>query len=166
MAAVAASIALLTTSVSLAETKTLATAGDWEAFGGTSNDGTVVCGISTSRKGLFFSLKAYKGDDEMTIQLGSGSWKIKDGAKQKLAMRFDKESPWNATATGFHFKDGDAGLEFAVKAKNLNDFVKEFMASNKLSITFEGSDVDPWSSDLADSKPVMVSFGDCILKRL
>lgn len=33
----------------LAETKTLAASGSWKAFGGTSKDGTGVCGISAAR---------------------------------------------------------------------------------------------------------------------
>ena len=166
LTAVAASFGLLASSMAFGETKTLATAGQWEAFGGTSNDGTALCGISISGKGLFFSLKVYKGDDEMTVQLGSSNWKIKDGAKQKLAMRFDKETPWNATATGFHFSDGDAGLEFVVKLKNLETFITEFAQGNKLRINFEGTDVDSWSADLTGTAAVTVAFADCVKKRL
>ncbi|MEI6203311.1 MAG: hypothetical protein WCP68_15280 [Enhydrobacter sp.] len=166
LAAVAASLGLLATSAALADTQTLATAGAWKAFGGTSNDNTPVCGISTSGNGLFFSLKVYKGDEEMTVQLGSSDWKIKDGAKQKLAMRFDKETPWNATATGFHFSDGDAGLEFVVKLKNLETFITEFAGGNKLRINFEGSDVDSWSAGLSGTAAVTAAFADCIKKRL
>ncbi len=166
LAAAAASVGLLASSMSWADTKVFATAGAWEAFGGTSNNGTPLCGISTSGKGLFFSLKVYKNDEEMTVQLGSRDWKIKDGAKQKLSMRFDKETPWNATATGFHFSDGDAGLEFVVKLKNLEQFITEFARSNRLHINFDGSDVDSWSANLAGTAAVTSAFGDCIVKRL
>ena len=166
LAAVAASFGLFATSMSWADTKTIAKAGAWEAFGGTTTKGTPLCGISTSGNGLFFSLKVYQNDEEMTVQLGSRDWKIKDGAKQKLSMRFDKETPWNATATGFHFSDGDAGLEFVVKLKNLEQFIKEFARSNRLHINFDGSDVDSWSANLAGTAAVTSAFGDCIVKRL
>lgn len=166
LAAVAAFFGMVASSASFADTKTLATAGAWKAFGGTTEKGVVLCGISTSGKGLFFSLKVYKGDDEMTVQLGSSDWKIKDGAKQKLSMRFDKQSPWNATATGFHFSDGDAGLEFVVGLKNLETFITEFAASNSLRINFDGSDVDSWTANLAGTADVTMAFADCLKKRM
>lgn len=166
LAAVAAFVGLLASSAAQADTKTIATAGAWKAFGGTTEKGVLLCGISTSAKGLFFSLKVYKGDDDMTVQLGSSDWKIKDGAKQKLAMRFDRETPWNATATGFHFSDGDAGLEFIVKLKNLETFITEFAKGQKLRIVFEGSNVDSWSADLTGTAAVTNAFADCITKRL
>ncbi len=166
IAALAASLALLAAPMAVAQTSTIATAGYWKAFAGKSNDGTPVCGMSASGKGLFFSIKVYKGDEEMTVQLGSSGWKIKDGAKQKVVMRFDKESPWNATATGFHFSDGDAGLEFVVKLKNLEEFLVEFARSQTLRLSFEGSDVEGWTADLTGTAAVTVAFGNCVEKRL
>lgn len=162
----AASFGLLASAAAFAETRNIATAGAWKAFGGTTEKGVALCGISTSAKGLFFSLKVYKGDEDMTVQLGSSDWKIKDGGKQKLAMRFDRETPWNATATGFHFSDGDAGLEFTVKLKNLETFIMEFAKSQRLRIVFEGSNVDSWSADLTGTAAVTSAFADCISKRL
>ena len=166
LAAMAACVGLLASSTAFAETRTIATAGFWKAFGGTSESGVALCGISTSGKGLFFSLKVYKGDEDMTVQLGSSNWTVKDGAKQKLTMRFDRESPWNATATGFHFSDGDAGLEFVVKLKNLETFIIEFAKSQKLRIVFDGSNADSWNADLTGTTAVTSAFGDCISKRL
>ena len=160
-AALAAALGVLVATPAIADTRTLATAGAWKAFGGTSNDGTPVCGVSASGKGLFFSLKIFKGDDEMTAQLGSSEWKIKDGGKQKLTMRFDNEKPWNATATGFHFKDGDAGLEFSVPLKNLELFITEFARSQKLRINFDGSNVDSWSADLTGTAAITSAFAAC-----
>lgn len=152
--------------LSFAQTSTIATAGYWKAFAGKSDDGTPVCGMSASGNGLFFSIKVYKGDDEMTVQLGSSGWKIKDDAKQKVVLKFDKASPWNATATGFHFSDGDAGLEFAVKTKNLEAFLTEFAQSQTLRVSFEGSNVEGWTADLTGTAAVTVAFADCVDKRL
>ncbi|MBM3622453.1 MAG: hypothetical protein FJX20_17365 [Alphaproteobacteria bacterium] len=164
--ALAASLALLTAPFASAQTSTIATAGYWKAFGGRSNDGTPVCGMSASGKGLFFSIKLFKGDDEMTVQLGSDRWQIKTGAKQKIVMRFDRESPWKATATGFRFSDGDAGLEFSVGVKNLDTFLVEFARSYSLKIEFEGSDVDGWTADLTGTAAVTGAFANCVDKRL
>jgi len=164
--ALAASLALLTAPFASAQTSTIATAGYWKAFGGRSNDGTPVCGMSASGKGLFFSIKLFKGDDEMTVQLGKDRWQIKTGAKQKIVMRFDRESPWKATATGFRFSDGDAGLEFSVGVKNLDTFLVEFARSYSLKIEFEGSDVDGWTADLTGTAAVTGAFANCVDKRL
>ena len=162
----AASFGLLASSMTFAQTTTLATAGAWKAFGGKTDKGVPLCGISTSGKGLFFSLKIYKGDDDMTVQLGSSDWKIKDGAKQKVAMKLGKETPWKATATGFHFSDGDAGLEFVVGLKNLEKFLTEFATSDKLAVSFEGSDVAGWTAGLSGTAPVLTALGECANKRL
>jgi hypothetical protein len=166
IASLAASLALLMAPLAVAQTSTIATAGYWKAFAGKSNDGTPVCGMSASGTGLFFSIKLYKGDDEMTVQLGSDRWRIKDGAKQKVVMRFDRESPWTATATGFRFSDGDAGLEFSVGVKNLETFLVEFARSYSLKIEFEGSDVAGWTADLTGTAAVTGAFANCVQQRL
>jgi hypothetical protein len=165
LVAIATSFGLFAAAPAFAQTNTIATAGAWRAFDGKTNSGKSLCGISTSGKGLFFSLKVYKGDDEMTVQLGAKNWTIKDGAKQKVVMRFDKASPWNATATGFHFSDGDAGLEFVVALKNLGEFVKEFAASQTLRINFEGSDANPWTADLTGTAAVTTALRDCVVRQ-
>ena len=166
IAAVAASLVLSTAPVATARTSTIATAGYWKAFAGKSDDGTPVCGMSASGKGLFFSIKVFRGDEEITVQLGSSGWKIKDGAKQKVVMRFDNESPWKATATGFHFSDGDAGLEFVVKLKNLEGFLVDFARSQTLRLNFEGSDVEDWIADLTGTAAVTAAFANCVEKHL
>lgn len=166
IAALAASLGLMLASPAVAQTSTIATAGYWKAFAGKANDGTPVCGMSASGKGLFFSIKLYKGDDDMTVQLGSSGWRIQTGAKQKIVMRFDRESPWKATATGFRFSDGDAGLEFSVGIKNLETFLTEFARSRGLRIDFDGSDVEGWTADLTGTAAVTGAFTSCVETRL
>ncbi|MBM3644535.1 MAG: hypothetical protein FJX02_09375 [Alphaproteobacteria bacterium] len=63
IATLAALLALSIAPIAVAQTSTIASAGYWKAFGGRSNDGTPVCGMSASGKGLFFSIKLYKNDD-------------------------------------------------------------------------------------------------------
>jgi len=166
IATLAALLALSIAPIAVAQTSTIASAGYWKAFGGRSNDGTPVCGMSASGKGLFFSIKLYKNDDSMTVQLGSDRWKLKDGAKQKIVMRFDRHSPWNAVGTGFHFKDGDAGLEFSVGVKNLETFLTEFARSRSLRIEFDGSNVEGRTADLTGTAAVTEAFANCVQRRL
>jgi len=58
-----------------ADVKTLAKAQSWEAFGGTTDTGRGVCGISASPGGRYFGLKFYAGNDRFTIQMGGPDWK-------------------------------------------------------------------------------------------
>src|SRR5471032_2154087 len=58
-----------------AEVQTLAKAQSWEAFGGTTDAGRGVCGISASPGGRYFGLKFYAGNDRFTIQMGEPDWK-------------------------------------------------------------------------------------------
>jgi hypothetical protein len=116
-----------------ADTQTLARAGSWSAFGGTTTSGRPVCGVSSSGDGRYFGLKFYKGDDTLTIQLGSSSWTIENKSKQRVTMRIDSNSRWTATAVGMHFNDGDAGLEFEINHRELDRFVREFRSGARSS---------------------------------
>lgn len=160
---VLAALALcLWSATAIADTRSLLRVGQWEAFGGTtSGSGRRVCGVSTQQSGKYFSVKYYDGDDTFTIQMGGSSWRIENGAKQKLHMRFDGAAAWAATGTGFHFGDGDAGLEFTIARKELDEFMAEFRASNALAISFDNADVSGWSLWLAGSNAVSQAFLRC-----
>jgi hypothetical protein len=137
--------------------------GVWRAYGGPCDDGTSMCGVSTSGTGKFFGLKYFKGDDTVTIQLGSGDWSIKNGAKQSVTMQIDSYDEWNATATGFHFEDRDAGLEYQIRQKQLDEFVREFRDGDHLVIDFPGAQgVEGWSASLDGSDKITDSFLNCI----
>lgn len=155
-------VVCLWAAVATAETRTLLQVGAWEAFGGsTSGANRKVCGVSTQQSGKYFSVKYFDGDDTFTIQMGSGRWRLDDGTRAKLYMRFDRAPVWAATGTGFHFSDGDAGLEFTVARRQLNQFMSEFRASNSLTISFDATDVSGWSIWLAGSNAVSEAFLHC-----
>jgi hypothetical protein len=145
-----------------AETRVLASAGGWQAFGGTTLKGRPVCGMSSSGNGRYFGIKYFAGDDTLTIQLGSNRGRIENGAKQRLQMRFDAERPWNATGTGMHFNDGDAGLEYAINRTELAEFVREFSDSARITVTFIGSNAAPWSGSLAGTRAIVETFERCV----
>ena len=147
-----------------ADTTVLRRSGIWEAFGGTTTSGRPVCGVSSQVQDKYFGWKYFYGDDTFTIQLGKSSWQIDDGAKQKVTMQFDQNSPWNATATGMHFNDGDAGLEFTINRSELDEFESEFRGSQQVSVKYPGSDAQDWYVPLSGVNSVFDSFRQCILK--
>ena len=159
MCVVAASSAVL------ADTTTLARSGAWEAFGGTTTKtNRALCGMSSETNGHYFGLKLFSGDNTFTIQLGASTWKIENGSKQKLQMRFDGNSPWNAEGTGMHFDDNDAGLEFTVNRSELNTFMQEFRQSGTLYISFTGSNAKPWTISLNGTNSLADTFQQCNAK--
>jgi hypothetical protein len=147
-----------------ADTDVLAKSGAWQAFGGTTNSGKKVCGMSSSGGGKYYSVKYFAGDDTLTIQLGNKEWTVKDKAKVKVEMKFDKESPWKATAIGMHFGDGDAGLEFDISNKQLETFMTEFSTADKLTVNFPGAEVSSWLGSMDGASVVFQKFAQCMKK--
>ena len=147
-----------------ADTETLARVGAWQAFGGTTTDGRPVCGMSSSGSGKYFSIKYFDGDDTLTIQLGNSQWSLKNNAKVRVELQFDNASPWKATASGMHFGDGDAGLQFDISRKQLDQFLQEFRDSNRLSVRFPEEDVTDWNGSLEGTDSVTSSFIGCVRK--
>jgi hypothetical protein len=153
---------MLAAGSSLADTRVLARAGAWQAFGGTTSSGRPVCGMSSTSAGKYFGLKYFSGENTLTVQLGNDKWTLKDKVKVKVEMRFDQESPWNATAIGMHFNDGDAGPEFDINRKQLDQFLREFRGADAIIIRFPSEDVSEWRGSLGGTDSVSSSFTHCV----
>lgn len=145
-----------------ADTKTLARAGSWEAFGGTTTGGRGVCGISAEPAGHYFGLKLFAGGKTFTIQMGTGAWKLDNGRKVALTLRFDNSPIWHATGTVFHFDDGDAGLQFDVNRAEIDTFAREFRDSSTLRIQFENNALPQWIMGLEGTMAVNSAFQGCM----
>jgi len=146
-----------------ADTVIFARSGQWDAFGGTSADGTPVCGISTSwDDGRYFGVKYYKGNDTVVIQLGSNDWRVRDGASQEVVFWIDDRSDWNGRAGGIHFTDNQAGLEFGITRAQLSTFVAEFREGEELTFSFPNTTASNWVVGLRGTDSVMTSFANCI----
>jgi len=155
-------LASLLASPGHAETKDLARAGSWAAFGGTTTGkGQGVCGISAEPGGRYFGLKLFAGDDTFTIQMGTKAWKLTDGGKVELTMQFDAHPMWRARGTAFHFIDGDAGLEVSVNRNELDRYQLEFRSSSQLQIKFKGVLPD-WRLGLEGTNTVNAAFQTCV----
>jgi hypothetical protein len=143
------------------EIKTLAKAGGWEAFGGVTGGGQAVCGLSIETRKSWFSLKYFKGDKFLTVQLGDSEWSAKPGDKVTVSMRFDDGKPWRAEATAFKL-DEETALEFNVDADNVGDWMTDFKDSDKLRIVFVDTKVPSWTADLDGTREVGEAMEDCV----
>lgn len=142
-----------------AETSTLSRAGSWEAFGGTTTGGRGVCGISAEPAGRYFGLKLFAGGQTFTVQMGTLAWKLDNGTKVPLTLRFDNNPTWRVTGTAFHFDDGDAGLQFDVA--EIDTFTREFRDSSTLHIVFEDHALAQWIMGLEGTMAVNSAFQSC-----
>lgn len=130
--------ACLQASLAHAETKVLARAGSWQAFGGTAKDGTGVCGISAEVGDRYFGLKQFAGESTFTIQMSEKTWQLANNQKVELTLQYDVHPMWRANANAFRFADGDPGLEFDINRSELDRFRREFRDSSLMRIRFGG----------------------------
>jgi hypothetical protein len=144
-----------------AATRTLARSGTWEAFGGNTTKGGRVCGVSQQVNNRYFGLKLFAGDSTFTIQVGGKIWQIENGKKQSVVMVLDGNRPWRATATGMHFNDGEAGLEFTINRDELGEFNRQFRDAGQLRLQFPGTMTADWLVDLTGTSAVSDAFGRC-----
>lgn len=161
LAIAAALAAVLLASSAQTETHTLAEAGGWKAFGGTTNKGVPVCGISTGQQDVYFGLKFFSGEQTFTVQISAKDWTVKNGQKYRLTMRFDQHDEWAATGAGMHFNDGDPGLEYDIREGELDNFAREFGSSRRLRLHFRDGGMQDWSLDLNGVGDVRDKFEDC-----
>lgn len=154
-------LAVLAASPAAAEVTTFARASGWEAFGGTASDGRTVCGVSVQADGSWFALKYFKGDPNLTVQLGDDDWRGKAGETVTVDMRFDKQKPWTATATAFDLQ-GKIALEFPIDADQITVWMDEFMESYNLYVAFPNAKVGDWHADLKGTKNIGQNMVECI----
>jgi len=145
-----------------AETRILERSGSWKAFGGTTEKGNPVCGVSMDVGGRYFGVKYFAGEPSFTIQMGTGAWKVTNGEKIRVLMTFDARSPWDATATGMHFSDGDAGVEFDIRQGELDNFLSEFRGSSRLRLEFPNRGVADWQLELTGVNAVSGAMQECV----
>src|SRR5437588_446316 len=106
--------------------------------------GRGVCGISAEVAKRYFSVKFFAGNDTFTIQVGTPAWTVADKEEVGVTMRLDANPIWRATAVGFHFDDGDAGLQFTVNRAELDNFSREFRDSSQLRLQFQDNRFPQW----------------------
>lgn len=159
--AMALSAVCLMAAAGHAEVKVTASAAGWEAFGGTTPNGTRVCGVSKDLKEKYFSVKQFSGRDTFTVQLSDKDWNLAKGTKYDITMRFDQNKVWRATGVGFEFNDGDPGMEYTIRRPELGEFTREFGNSSGLVLHLAAPGMADWTIDLTGVKDVKIAFETC-----
>ena len=136
--------------------------GGWEAFGGRSDNGRKLCGVSASGGGRWFSIKYFDADDHLTVQLSKDTWKVRNNTQIDILMKFDNESPWKARATAFHMNNGDAALQFTISSQQIRQWIREFRESYVLYVRFPNSKVEDWQADLTGTQQIADAMIQCL----
>lgn len=160
VAALAAAL-LLAPTMAYADVKILASAQGWDAFGGTTTNGTAVCGISKDFKTKYFSVKLFSGRDTITMQLSNKDWPLQPKAEYDVTMTFDRNKPWRATGVGFQFNDGDMGIEYTIRRQELAEFNREFVASSAVVLHLAKPGAQSWTIDLSGVDDVRHAYVTC-----
>jgi hypothetical protein len=148
----------------LAQTRTIGTFGAWEAFGGTTNDGRPVCGVSTSwQDGRYFGIKYWQGREYFTVQLIKPNWQIPQGTRIPVSLQFDQQGPWTATASGFPATTtAGAFVEFTVPFGRLENFLREFRLASSAVMSFRSGTEPAWRLTLSGSNAASQAMNDCV----
>lgn len=155
-------ITFLMSGNSFADIITFKRVNGWQAWGGLSENGRKVCGISTQGGGRWFGIKYFYGDRHVIIHLSKDTWTAKRGTKVDILMKFDNESPWRATATSFFMSDGDVALEFQIRTNQLERWFLEFKRSYTLYIRFPKNNIDDWRADLSGTRKIANAMNQCL----
>lgn len=153
--------AMLVAGPVMAQTRTNVRVGAWEAFSGTASKGVALCGMSTEAHTRYFSIKRVGGSDILSVQLGTPQWKLTDGERKQVRLAFDSKTGRSSAGIGMHFDDGDPGLEFAVPAAEVEEFLREFRASTQLTVQFPDANFPDWKVPLSGSSAVADAFQQC-----
>jgi hypothetical protein len=147
-----------------AQTRTIGVFGAWEAFGGTTRDDRPVCGVSSSfQDGRYFGIKYWQGQDRFTVQLIKPSWQIPAGTRIPVAVQFDQQGAWTATASGFPAtSSAGAFVEFTVPFARLDNFLREFRFASTASVTFQSGNEPMWRLSLNGSNAASTAMDDCV----
>lgn len=144
-----------------AETSTIQKVGVWEAFGGTDNGGTPVCGVITAgAENRIFTIKQYLGSKGFTLQIFKGGWRIPEGQRVDVSIRFDSYDPWTAQASALP----PDGIRVSIPQNLAEAFLREFSGANKLRVTFPKGSEQPWEGGLSGSAAVTLTMLDCVIK--
>ena len=149
--------------VALAQTQTLATAGAWRTYGGTSNNGTPVCGMSTQDRdsGRELHVKFFRGSQYLAVQMFKASWRIPNSARMQVVIQIDATPRMQAGAVPVQEANG-RGLQWNIGQATLRDFLVRFREGSRMTVSFPSGSEPSWVTYLSGTAEVLRAFSDCV----
>lgn len=142
-----------------AQTRVIAQANGWIAFGGTTPGGLATCGLETrhSGSGRHFLLQHLAGQDRPVMRLSRPGWNLRASTTQPVRIVIDNRRVFAATATG-------AGQEmsFPLAIEGPNGFEQSFRRGALIRVEFPGGPDTPWDLSLTGTNLVMGAFVGCM----
>jgi hypothetical protein len=149
--------------VGAARTVDLVRSGFWTAFGGTAEDERAVCGmIASGDAGRSVTIKWFKGDEYLTLQVFKSSWAVPAGMQVDVVMQIDGASAWQAKASGIGGSTGGTGIEFRVSLDSVSTFTNEIRYGRTMNVWFPSGTETAWTANLTGSAGALSAMIDCM----
>jgi hypothetical protein len=161
----AACVLTLAASTAVAETKTIATAGNWTAFAGRDEENRPVCGVrasdpENSPTRRVFMVKWWSGGANLAIQAAKASWRIPAGTQMRMTLRFDGGTP--LSGTGQVHANRPNMVHIGINPEATLGFVVAFVTANAMTVSFPDGSEHPWSINMQGSATTGRALVDCI----
>jgi hypothetical protein len=144
-----------------AQTRTIAQAGGWAAFGGTiERSQTPTCGVDArhDQTGRHFLLQYFHNiPDALEVRVVKDTWAIPADSEIPVRMQIDSNPVWTATAVG----EG-RHVRFNIPLRNLDRFETQFRRGINMTLQFVGGSEPVWTFTLVGTNAVMNAFTQCL----
>ncbi|WPB85401.1 hypothetical protein [Sediminicoccus rosea] len=143
-----------------AQTRTIAQAGGWTAFGGTTERGTPTCGLDAqdANRTRHFLIQFYQGNRHLDVRLIRPHWAIPANTDIPVRIVIDGNAPWSATASGTNREVKWTIPTGPVMAR----FEAAFRRGNAMRVEFMTGTEPPWTFNLAGTNAIMEAFVTCL----
>lgn len=155
---IALCLAIFTTEA-IAQTRTIATAGVWTAFGGTVRSGAATCGLDTSfpNTGRHLLIQYIHPDTVVQVRLTRETWAIPAGTRIPVRMQIDNSPVWTATATG----SGNE-VRWNFNRDSIDQFETQFRRGMVMRVQFMSGNEPMWEVSLVGTNAIMNAFVQCL----
>lgn len=154
----AAALAALSPATVGAQTRTIAEAGGWRAFSGTTDAGEPTCGMDVaSTDDRRFLIQHYGTEPHLTVRAYRQSWRIPEATRIPVRAQIGAQA-WTATAIG-------AGREvrWLIDRTTMDQWERAFRLGAQLTVTFQGGGTEaPWRISLTGSNAISNAFVACL----
>jgi len=160
----AAFVGLVATGPAQAQTHELGRFGLWRAYGGQTDSGTRLCGISTAGRDRSVHIKYFEGNPGFDLQVFDQSWNIPNEVPVQLAIHLGTGYR-SAALNGRGYPRRDrlpARVELGFSVEGSRDFWSAFRVANEGRLVFLTGNEGSWRLNLTGSDAAASTMQACI----